>query len=154
MRNTGNCRRPCAPPAVLLKVAIPGCSGALAADPSLRIDAPESLAVAAIIDFENLIELYQSALDSKIVGARHNDVYTQGSVGTSYNQMLAGTGRKSPAKPARNKDQDMVFYCNGSAADASIAAIQIASACDYERPFWFGGGLAEWEDKDYPCVIE
>ena len=48
----------------------------------------------------------------------------------------------------------MVFYCNGSRAEASIDAIEIASSCGYKRLFWLRGGFVEWEDKDYPYVIE
>ena len=48
----------------------------------------------------------------------------------------------------------MVFYCDGNAADASIDAIQIVSALDYKGLIWFRDGFVEWEDKDYPYVIE
>jgi hypothetical protein len=48
----------------------------------------------------------------------------------------------------------MVFYSDCNAADASIDAIQIVSALDYNGLIWSRGGFVEWEDKDYPYVIE
>ncbi|MDH3219143.1 MAG: hypothetical protein OEO19_06375 [Gammaproteobacteria bacterium] len=48
----------------------------------------------------------------------------------------------------------MFLYCNRNASNAGIEAIQIASGYGYRRLFWFRGGFVEWEDKDYPYVIE
>ena len=47
----------------------------------------------------------------------------------------------------------MVFYSNGIDGDASIQALDIASACGYKRLFWLRGGFIEWQDKDYPYVM-
>ena len=119
-----------------------------------KLEAPESLAIAITIDAKNLIELYQSTNDLKIIDSRYREDYTQGYIETSYNLPLAKTDCESLAKLAESKDQAMVFYCNGNLADASISALQIASACGYKRLFWFRGGFVEWEDKDYPYLIE
>lgn len=154
MINTGICRRPCALPAVLLAVANLLVGGVYAADRSVQLEAPTAPAVAVTIDSENLIELYQSVPNLKIIDARHREDYTQGYIETAFNLPLARTNCESLAKLAGNRDQAMVFYCNGNAADASIAAIQIASSCGYSRLFWFRGGFIEWEDKDYPYLIE
>ena len=39
-------------------------------------------------------------------------------------------------------------------ADKSRAAIQLAAFCGYQRLLWFRDGFAEWEDKEYPNIIE
>lgn len=120
----------------------------------MRLEFPESTAVAITIDAENLIELYKTVPDLRIIESRHREDHTQGTIETPYNLPLVKINGASLAKPANTKDQEMVFYFNGNAAGASIDAIQIASACDYKRPFWLRGGFVDWEDKDYPCLIE
>ncbi len=140
--------------AVLFTVAMVISPVAPAADSSFHQEAPASLAVAITIDAEHLIELYQSVPDLQIIDSRHYEDRSLGYIETSYNLPLAYTNCASLAKMARNKDQAFVFYCNGNAADTSIDAIQIASSCGYKRLFWLRGGFVEWEDKDYPFVIE
>jgi len=125
-----------------------------AADGAIRLEAGDVLAVAISIDSENLIELYQSVPDLIIIDSRHYEDHRQGYIETSYNLPLASTDCGTLDKLADTKEQAMVFYCNGDAADASMAAIRIASVCGYQRLFWFRGGFVEWEDKDYPYVIK
>ena len=128
-------------------------TAAVAADLSMQ-QAPKSLAVAITIDAEHLIELHHSVPDLKIFDSRHYEDYTQGYIETSTNLPLRDTGCSSLKKVTKNQDQALVFYCNGSLADASADAIQIASSCGYQRPFWLRGGFVEWVDKDYPYLIE
>jgi rhodanese-related sulfurtransferase len=140
--------------AVLLIATILFSSEVYAAEGSLRVESPESLVIAITIDSEHLIELYQSVPGLKIIDARHHEDHTQGYIETSFNLPLAKTDCKSLSELAGHKEQAMVFYCNGNAADASIGAIQIAADCGYKRLFWFRGGFVEWQDKDYPYLIE
>ena len=140
--------------AVFFTVLILFNPGALASKDPLYIEAPESLAVAITIDAEHLIELYQSISDLKIIDSRYREDHTQGYIETSYSLPSAETDCGSLAKLVQSKDQALVFYCNGNLADASIDAIQVASACGYKRLFWFRGGFVEWQDKDYPYMIE
>ena len=120
----------------------------------MRPAAPGSLAIAITLHSALLIELYQSVPGLKIIDARFHEDHTQGYIETSSNLPLAKTDCKSLSKLASSKEQAMVFYCNGNSADASIEAIQIAAACGYKRLFWFRGGFVEWQDKDYPYLIE
>ena len=154
MRQTGVCQSPRARLAVFFAVAISAVSGICAADRPARIQAPASIPLAVTIDAENLVELYQSVPELRIIDSRHREDHVQGYIETSRNLPLVDTDCKTLDKLARDKDQALVFYCNGHAADASIAAIQIASSCGYKRLFWLRGGFVEWEDKDYPYVIE
>ncbi len=136
---------------LILMIATPR---AAAAESPLQNEAPQSLAVAITIDAENLVELYQSVPQLKIVDSRHPQDYRQGYIETSYNLPLEDTDCAALDRLAQSRDQAFVFYCNGNAADASIAAIEIASDCGFRRLFWFRGGFVEWEDKDYPYLIE
>ena len=147
-------RSPSVGSVVLFTALILSNPGVLASRHQPNLEAPESLAIAITIDAENLIELYQSVTDLKIIDSRYREDYTQGYIETAYNLPLAKTDCGSLAKLAQSRDQVMVFYCNGNQADASIGALQIAAACGYKRLFWFRGGFVEWEDKDYPYLIE
>lgn len=150
----GSCRSQPLELAVIFIATILFSGEVYAADGSLRPESPESLAIAITIDSEHLIELYQSVPGLKIIDARHHEDHTQGYIETSFNLPLVKTDCKSLSKLAGHKEQAMVFYCNGNAADASIGAIQIAADCGYKRLFWFRGGFVEWQDKDYPYMIE
>lgn len=113
----------------------------------------ESHAVAITIDSENLIELYQSVPDLRIVDSRHREDYLLGHIELSSNLPMGETNCQSLARLAADKDTAMVFYSNGVDGDASIEALNIASACGYKRLFWLRGGFIEWQDKDYPYVL-
>jgi rhodanese-related sulfurtransferase len=139
---------------VLFTALILSNPGVLASKPQSNLEAPESLAIAITVDAEHLIELYQAVADLKIIDSRYREDYSRGYIETAYNLPLAKTDCGSLAKLTESKDQAMLFYCNGNLADASIGALQIAAACGYKRLFWFRGGFVEWEDKDYPYLIE
>ena len=153
MVQTGGCRSAGSGLAVFITLAMIFSTAAVAADQSLQ-QAPKSLAVAITIDSEHLIELHHSVPDLKIIDSRHHEDFTQGYIETSISLPLRDTSCGSLKKLTKNKDQALVFYCNGSLADTSIDAIQIASSCGYKRLFWFRGGFVEWTDKDYPYLIE
>ena len=129
-------------------------AGLSAASDRVASSAPRALAVAITIDAENLIELYQSVPGLKIVDSRLREDRVQGYIENSVNLPIAETDCDTLAQLASDRDQAFVFYCNGDAANSSIEAIKIASACGYRRLFWFRGGFVEWEDKDYPYLIE
>ena len=125
-----------------------------AAETLSRATSSESHAVAITIDSENLIELYQSVPDLRIVDSRHREDHVLGHIELSRNLPMGATNCKSLSQLVVDQDTAMVFYCNGSDGDASIEALKIASSCGYKRLFWLRGGFIEWQDKDYPFVIE
>ncbi len=144
----------CGELAVLCVIMVAATPGAFAAESPLSKQSPQTLAVAITIDAENLVELYQSVPQLRIVDSRHPEDYIQGYIETALNLPLEDTDCAALSRLAQDKDQAFVFYCNGNAADASMAAIEIASDRGYRRLFWFRGGFVEWEDKDYPYLIE
>ena len=144
----------CGELAFLCVILISAAPRALAADSPLPTPATQTLAVAITIDAENLVELYQSVPQLRIIDSRHPQDHRQGYIETSVNLPLESTDCDALSRLSQGRDQAFVFYCNGNAADTSMAAIQIASDCGYRRLFWFRGGFVEWEDKDYPYLIE
>ena len=137
-------------------VALAGLLGAplYAADDPAPASFEMSPSVAITIDAENLIELYQSVPDLRIIDSRYHEDFVLGHIELSRNLPLNQTDCESLSQIAADKDSPIVFYCNGGVGDASVDAIQIASACGYRRLFWLRGGFIEWQDKDYPFAIE
>ena len=117
---------------------------------------PEELtaAVAITIDSEHLIELYQSVPGMRIIDSRLRQDHAPGHIEKSCSLPLNETNCKSLSGLATDNDQALVFYCNGNGVDTSTEAVHIASSCGYKRLFWLRGGFIEWQDKDYPFVID
>ena len=117
---------------------------------------PEELtaAVAITIDSEHLIELYQSVPGLRIIDSRLRQDHALGHIEKSRSLPIGETNCKSLSDLATDNDQALVFYCNGNGVDASTEAVHIASSCGYKRLFWLRGGFIEWQDKDYPFVID
>jgi rhodanese-related sulfurtransferase len=114
----------------------------------------DTTALAVTVDAESLIELYRSIPGLKIIDSRHREDHALGYIERSYNLPLAETSCRSLSRIAASKEHALLFYCNGKGADASIGALQIAASCGYKRLFWLSGGFIEWQDKDYPFVID
>ena len=111
-------------------------------------------AVAITIDSENLIELYQSVPGLRIIDSRLRQDHALGHIEKSRSLPIGETNCNSLSDLATDNDQALVFYCNGNGVDASTEAVHIASNCGYKRLFWLRGGFIEWQDKDYPFVID
>ena len=129
-------------------------SAVAASDNATPSENPASPALAITIDAEQLIELYQTVPNLKVIDSRHPEDYILGHIETADNLPRSKTSCTSLATLAKSLEQAIVFYCNSNAGEASIEAIRIASGCGYKRLFWFRGGFVEWKDKDYPYVIE
>jgi rhodanese-related sulfurtransferase len=123
---------------------------------SRDLTATATAAVAITIDSEHLIELYQSVPGLRIIDSRLRQDHALGHIEKSSSLPLNETNCKSLSTLASDSDQAIVFYCNGSGSgvDVSTKAVLIASNCGYKRLFWLRGGFIEWQDKDYPFVID
>ena len=78
-------------------------------------DNPDSPAVAVSIDSENLVELYRSLPNMRIIDVRHHEDYVQGHIETARNLPLAEADSAALDKLAKSAEQAMVLYCNGNA---------------------------------------
>lgn len=113
-----------------------------------------SAPVAITIDSEHLIELYQSVPGLRIIDSRLREDHALGYIEKSLSLPLSETSCESLSKLSEDNEQALVFYCNGNGIDASTEAIHIASNCGYKRLFWLSGGFIEWQDRDYPYVLD
>lgn len=109
---------------------------------------------AITIDAENLVELYRSTQDIALIDSRLSEDRVHGYIEMSHNLPASETDCAALAQLVGDKDRPVVFYDNGKISHDSMIATTIAVLCGYNRLFWFSGGFTEWEDKDYPFVIE
>ncbi len=109
---------------------------------------------AVTIDAENLVELYQSMQDVVLIDSRLSEDRVHGYIELSYSLPLSDTDCTSLEDIIEDKEQPVVFYDTGIISNDSMIATSTAVSCGYRRLFWFSGGFSEWEDKDYPFVIE
>jgi hypothetical protein len=72
-------------------------------------DNPDSPAVAVSIESENLVELYRSLPNLRIIDVRHREDYVQGHIETTRNLPLAETDRAALDKLAKSAEQAMVL---------------------------------------------
>jgi hypothetical protein len=113
-----------------------------------------SAPVAITINSEHLIELYQSVPGLRIIDSRLREDHALGYIEKSLSLPLSETSCESLSELSEDSEQALVFYCNGNGTDISTGAIRIASNCGYKRLFWLSGGFIEWQDRDYPYVID
>ena len=113
-----------------------------------------SAPVAITINSEHLIELYQSVPGLRIIDSRLREDHALGYIEKSLSLPLSETSCESLSELTEDSEQALVFYCNGNGIDVSTEAIHIASNCGYKRLFWLSGGFIEWQDRDYPYVID
>ena len=114
----------------------------------------KSAPVAITIDSEHLIELYQSVPGLRIIDSRLREDHAFGYIEKSLSLPLGETSCGSLSQLTEDNEQALVFYSNGNGVDVSTEAIHIASNCGYKRLFWLSGGFIEWQDRDYPYVID
>ncbi len=113
-----------------------------------------SIEGAIIIDAENLVELFQSIQDVEPNDSRLSEDRAYDHIEISHSLQVSDTDCASRARILDDKNQPVVFHDIARVSSASMGATSIAALCDYNRLFWFNGGFAEWEDKDYPFIFE
>jgi len=150
---TGFCRAPRAGGLAIFVTLVVLQSSLFAAEKSLSEKLTAASAVAIMIDSEHLIELYQSVPGLRIIDSRLREDHALGHIEKSHSLPLDETNCRSLSDLATDSEQALVFYCNGNNPVTSTKAVQIASSCGYKRLFWLDGGFIEWQDKDYPFVI-
>jgi len=80
--------------------------------------------------------------------------YDNGHIPKAVNlSLVTGLSKESLAKVAR-KEGEVAFYCQGKSCTYAAYASAKAIAWGYTHIYYFAGGYLEWDDEDYPVVIE
>lgn len=90
------------------------------------------------------------------VAAEYADEHIKGATNVIYKETFAKESKTAPsdtfdaAKLPANKDQPLVFYCNGSPCWKGYKAAAVAIKSGYKKVYWLRDGIPAWKAKGYP----
>jgi rhodanese-related sulfurtransferase len=119
-----------------------------------KIVVPEKIAGVNTVDAEQVIDVLNSDQPPLLIDARVDLDRDFGYIESSISLPDTETNCDSLGKIAADKNQHLMFYCNGVQCGRSVVSIKIALSCGYHRLSWFKGGFAEWKEKGYQYVID
>ncbi len=106
------------------------------------------------LNAEALITLAQGVDDLIVVDSRLPEDRNLGFIGDSYSLTDTDTSCTTLARISSDRDRSLVFYCNGVSCTRSVNALKVARKCGYKQLYWLRGGFQEWQDKDYPYLLD
>ncbi len=118
-----------------------------------KIIVPEKISGVTTLSAEQVLETLISTSPPLLVDARIKQDRNYGYIESSISLPDIETNCNTLAKiVTTNKDESIIFYCNGVQCGRSVASIKIARSCGYHHLFWLKGGFAEWKDKGHQYV--
>jgi len=120
--------------------------------PATESEPPESIPNTITINAEELIAIASKTDSLVLIDARLKTDHRQGFIEGSVSLPDTMTNCKTLNEVIENKDQPIIFYCNGAKCKRSSHAVLIAQKCSYTNIYWFRGGIDEWNKKNYPLI--
>jgi len=114
-----------------------------------KVIVPEKIAGVTTVTAEKVIEDLTSDNPPILIDARIKQDRDYGYIETSISLPDINTNCETLSKITTDKNQHLMFYCNGVQCGRSVVSIKIARSCGYHNLSWFKGGFAEWKNKDY-----
>lgn len=128
-------------------------NSAYAADtPNLKkptVVVPEKIAGVATVSAEDVIKSLISDDPIILIDARIEEDRNHGYIETSVSLPDIKTNCDTLEKITTDKNEHLMFYCNGIQCGRSVVSIKVARSCGYHNLSWFKGGFAEWKEKGY-----
>ncbi|MEJ2214884.1 MAG: rhodanese-like domain-containing protein [Gammaproteobacteria bacterium] len=112
--------------------------------------APDKVSGAELVTAEQVIELVQSMPNLVIIDARREEEFKRGHIDGAHSILDVEMTQEDLNALLTEKDQPIVFYCNGPRCVRSSNASTKAVSWGYKKIYWFRGGWKEWTDKGYP----
>jgi len=117
-------------------------------------DLPMTLSGVDTLNAEALITLAQGVDDLIVVDSRLAEDRDLGFISESHGLTDTDTSCTTLARISADRERSLVFYCNGGSCIRSVNALKVAKQCGYKQLYWFRGGFKEWQEKDYPFLID
>ena len=114
--------------------------------------APESIPGVIVIDAEEVVNLILSRHDLLLIDSRKETEYAKGHIEGAVNLLNTSMTRAELERLAPDKDQSIIFYCNGVRCLRRTDAVTRAREWGYRNIFWFRGGWKEWTEKRLPVI--
>ena len=117
-----------------------------------RIVVPEMIAGVHTVNAEQVIEILTSDNPPILIDARIRKDRDYGYIESSISLPDIETNCDTLKEITEDKNQQMMFYCNGMRCGRSVVSIKVARSCGYHSLSWFKGGFAEWQEKGYQYI--
>jgi len=117
-----------------------------------KIVVPEKIAGVDTVTAEQVIEILTSDNPPILVDARIEKDREYGHIEGSISLPDIETNCGTLKTVSEDKNQHLMFYCNGVQCGRSVVSIKVARSCGYHTLSWFKGGFAEWKNKGYQYV--
>jgi len=118
-----------------------------------QVVVPDMIAGVASVNAEQVIEALTSDKAPILIDARINKDRGYGYIETSISLPDIKTNCGTLEEITTDKNQHLMFYCNGIQCGRSVVSIKVARSCGYHTLSWFKGGFAEWKDKGYQYIV-
>jgi len=113
---------------------------------------PEKISGVNTVTAEQVIAILTSDQPPLLIDARIGKDREHGYIETSISLPDIKTNCDSLKAISPDKNQPLMFYCNGIQCGRSVISIKIARSCGYKHITWFRGGFAEWKEKGYQYI--
>lgn len=117
-----------------------------------KIIVPEKISGVATLTAEQVIEILTSNNASLLIDARISQDREFGYIESSISLPDIETNCDTLNKISTDKNQHLMFYCNGVQCGRSVVSIKVARSCGYHNLSWFKGGFSEWKNKGYQFI--
>jgi rhodanese-related sulfurtransferase len=115
-------------------------------------DAPMLIPGTTKVSAEDVLDLAEKIPDLLMIDARIRSDRKQGYIEGSVSLPDVETNCKTLAKVIPAVKAPILFYCNGVKCGRSVNSSKAAIKCGYTNIYWFRGGFAEWEAKNFPMI--
>lgn len=113
---------------------------------------PEKIAGVATVTAEGVIKTLTSDNTTLLIDARIELDRDYGYIERSVSLPDIKTNCDTLNEITTDKNQHLMFYCNGIQCGRSVISIKIARSCGYHNLSWFKGGFTEWKEKGYQYI--
>lgn len=137
---------------LIILLSVPFSSSIAEQKPDLakpKVVVPDKIAGVATVNAEEVIEILTSDNPPLLIDARIKNDREHGFIESSISLPDINTNCDTLNEITQDKDQHLMFYCNGVQCGRSVVSIKVARSCGYHKLSWFKGGFAEWKDKGY-----
>lgn len=116
--------------------------------------APETIEGVTTVSAEQLIDMILANPDLIVIDSRKKTEYLKGHIEGSINILNTRLKAEDLERISPDKNNAILFYCNGSRCLRSSDSIKKAKDWGYNNLIWFRGGWKEWTEKRLPMVSD
>lgn len=116
--------------------------------------APETIEDVTTVSAEQVIDMILTNPNLIVIDSRKKAEYLKGHIEGATNILNTMLKAEDLEQLSADKNNAILFYCNGSRCLRSSDSINKARDWGYTNLFWFRGGWKEWTEKRLPVVTD